>query len=162
NGGVDGIAAGNSVAVSPDGANVYVASLDSAVAVFSRAPDGVLSFEQVVRDGDTGIEGLDGARSVTVSPDGRHAYVGSILGGAIVAFARAPNGMLTLEQVVREGENGVQGIGGPIDISVSPNGANVYVGNDDGAVAVFAVTDVAAPIPADSFEPDDGVEQAAP
>mgnify|MGYP000524104389 CR=1 FL=1 len=52
-------------------------SLDrpDAVAVFSRDPaSGALAFVEVQRDGVGGVDGLDAAFSVTVSPDGNHLY----------------------------------------------------------------------------------------
>ena len=83
----------NSVTVSPDGDNVYVTSSSgivapadsNAVAVFDRAGDGTLTQKPGTAGciSDTGAgpcgdgTALDGANSVTVSPDGQNAYVTS-------------------------------------------------------------------------------------
>ena len=92
--------------MSPDGRNVYVASLyDHAVAIFSRnaSDNGKLSFIQVLKDGQNGVDGLDGARSVTVSPDGRNVYVASFGDDAVAIFSRnaSDNGKLSFIQVVK-------------------------------------------------------------
>ena len=93
-----------SVAVSPDGKNAYVASeAGDAVAVFDRAADGTLTqkpgpaacIAETAAGGCTDGAGLDGARSVTVSPDGKNAYVASDAGDAVAALDRAADGTLT-------------------------------------------------------------------
>ncbi len=68
----DGLLSASSVAVSPDGGYVYATGWsEDAVSVFQRdAVSGGLSFVQVIRDTTGGR--LDGARSVRVSPTGRH------------------------------------------------------------------------------------------
>lgn len=68
----DGLLSASSVAVSPDGGYVYATGWsEDAVSVFQRdAVSGGLSFVQVFRDTTGGR--LDGARSVRVSPTGRH------------------------------------------------------------------------------------------
>jgi hypothetical protein len=141
-GNVQGLDGPRAVTVSPDGGNVYVASSDfadgeHAVAVFSRSAASALGFEQVLREGEGDVEGLDGARSITVTPDGSHVYV--VADGAVVGFLRSTAGMLRFEEAVRNGEGGVRGLGGE-NLTVSPDGANVYVAGF-GGVVVFAVTD---------------------
>ena len=93
-----------SVAVSPDGRNVYVASLlSSAVAVFDRAADGALTQKPGSAGciSDSGAApcadgvGLGGARAVTISPDGASVYVAAEESGAIAVFDRAADGALT-------------------------------------------------------------------
>ena len=83
--GLDGV---SSMSVSPDGKHIYVAGQrDDAVAVFSR--DGVtggLTFVEVQKDGQNGVDGLDGAFSVTVSADGKHVYVAAHNDDAITYF----------------------------------------------------------------------------
>ncbi len=62
------------VTVSPDGSHVYATGYsDDAVAVFSRnSSTGALTFVEVLKDGTGGVDGLDAAYGVTVSPDGSH------------------------------------------------------------------------------------------
>lgn len=141
-----------SVAVSPDGQSAYVGSSD-AVAVFDRAPDGTLSQKPgtagCISDDGSGScrdgTGIDGRNSVTVSPDGRSAYVAS-LSDALAIFDRRPNGRL----VQKPGTAGcVSGTGagpcvdgtalnGARSVAVSPDGQSAYVASDlSNAIALF-------------------------
>jgi DNA-binding beta-propeller fold protein YncE len=142
----------SSVAVSPDGRNVYVASaMSDAVAVFARRPsDGELNQLQG-RHGcvsETGTEGcadgraLDRAASVAVSPDGKHVYVATRGGGAVAVFRRELRDPQTLWGrlvqlpgtagcVSETGSGGAcvdgRGLAGATSIAVSRDGKNVYV-----------------------------------
>jgi DNA-binding beta-propeller fold protein YncE len=100
---LDGPAA---VAVSPDGASVYVAAgADGAIAIFRRAADGSLTPQGCVGDAGTTTcgtgpddrqEGLDGVADLTVTPDGRHVFAVSPVEGTIVHLRRDPStGALT-------------------------------------------------------------------
>ena len=62
---------------------MYVAgSSDDAVVVFSRdLTTGALTYVETHLDGVSGVDGLNGARSVIVSADGSHVYVASNLCG---------------------------------------------------------------------------------
>ena len=141
-GGVTGLRVPTGVAVSPDGAHVYATSReDAAVVVFGRdAGTGMLAPVAVVRDGVGGVDGLDHASSVAVSPDGTSVYVTGAHDDAVAAFARDPGtGALGFLGVAREGVGGVTGIARPTAVVVSPDGASVYVaGGTDDAVAAFA------------------------
>ncbi len=92
--------------------------------------------------------GLDFALSVTVSPDGKNAYVASDTSSAVSVFDRnATTGVLTqksgLEACVSEtGTSGActdgVGLSGARVLAVSPDGKNVYVASYlNSAVAVF-------------------------
>jgi DNA-binding beta-propeller fold protein YncE len=146
-----GLDGANDVAVSPDGANVYVVSRNSdAIAIFDRAATGALT--QKAGAGGcisfTGADGcasgiaLNGPASVAVSPDGTSVYVGAATSNAVAIFDRAPSGTLTQ----KPGTAGC--IGGGIcqagrhtsgeDVAVSPDGKSVYVAGGGGhAVAVL-------------------------
>ena len=149
-----------SIAISPDGKNVYVGSRDAnAVAAFSRdATTGVLTqlngFAGCVSDDGTNGRcvdgtGLLGARGVTVSPDGQHVYVASEFNSSLAIFSRDPiTGALTqlsgTAGCIAETGDGVtcadgRGLVNPIHVEVSPDGNHVYVASRDSAsVVVFS------------------------
>ena len=146
-----------SVTVSPDGTSVYVAAvLGDAVAVFDRAADGTLTQKTglagcISEDGSGGDctdgKGLDGANSVTVSPDGKSVYVAALTSNAVAVFDRAADGALTQKTglagcISQTGSGGDCTLGralvGAISVTVSPDGKNVYAASSSSsAVAVF-------------------------
>src|SRR4030095_940449 len=140
-GGIHGLDGARSVAVSPDDKHVYVASVvDDAVAVLPRAAGtGALDFIEVHRNGVGGVEGLDGAFAITVSPDGTSIYVASIDGGSVASFHRdATTGALEFVEAEFDGIGGVDGLAGALAVAVSPDNANVYVASlIDDSVVVF-------------------------
>lgn len=141
--GVDGLASAWSVAVSPDGANVYATGMaDHAVAVFARdAASGRLAFVEALFDGAAGIDGLGGAWLVAVAPDGATLYVAGATDDAIAVFRRNANGTLTFVEAETDGVGEVDGLDGAGGVTPSPDGAHVYAtGLSDRAVAAFAVT----------------------
>ena len=147
---VDGTAldGARGVAISPDGASVYVAAFFSdAVAVFSRDPStGALtqlagSAGCISETGTTGAcadgTGLDGVRALAVTPDGTSVYGASELSGAVSVFRRdLTTGALTQPAgtvgcVSQSGTGGAcatgRAIGGAADVVVSGDGENIYV-----------------------------------
>ena len=136
---IDSLDGAYSVAVSPDGINFYVAGYyDDAVTVF-RWTAGALGYEGVVKDGQDDVDGLDGANSIAVSPDGNYVYVASREDDGIAIFWRNPSsGLLTYRGMVQDGVDGVDGLNGARSVVVDPNGSYVYaVGQWDDALAVF-------------------------
>ena len=140
-GGVDGLAGGLALAVTPDGAHVYAAGGDDdAVAIFARdAGTGALTYVGVVRDGVGGVADLRVPDALAISPDGAHVYATSREANALVVLARAPaTGSLTFVASLRDGVGGVDGIDRASAVAVSPDGAHVYAtGEHDDAVATF-------------------------
>ena len=70
----------------------------------TSSPGGITTTENVPgidyigiqKDGVGGVDGLDGAYSVTVSPDGNHVYAGGYTDDAIAVFSRkSSTGALT-------------------------------------------------------------------
>jgi len=157
-GGVNGLDAARGVAVSPDGTSVYVAgSGEDAIAVFERNElTGALSFVEFQQDGVGGVEGLDLDRSVTVSPDGRHVYATGQLDDAVAVFSRNPtSGALTFVEFQQDGASGVDGLAGAISVTVSPDGAHVYVASiTENAVVVFSRNQTSGALTFVEFEQD--------
>ncbi|HET7146163.1 MAG TPA: choice-of-anchor Q domain-containing protein, partial [Gaiellaceae bacterium] len=104
-----GLGFATSIAVSPDGKNVYVtAADDDTVMIFDRnAVDGTLTPAGCVQDAAarfdrgcaTRVHGMVNAYDVAVSPDGKNVYVAAGGGfpelGAVVELARAADGSLS-------------------------------------------------------------------
>jgi DNA-binding beta-propeller fold protein YncE len=137
-----------SVAVSPDGENVYVAAMgSSAVEVMARNPrTGALTQAGCVAarpiPGCATGRALGGVDVVAVSPDGESVYAGSFRSGAVVTFARDPrNGSLTQTGCVSGAVAGCApgtALGGVEGLAVSADGENVYAAAAiSGAVAVL-------------------------
>jgi sugar lactone lactonase YvrE len=144
----DGLEGANSVAVSPDGTSVYVASTqDDAIARFKRkTTNGKLTPKGCVGDAqnrpgnrvascDEIAEGLDGAWSVTVGPDGTSVYAAGFNDDTVVWLDRDPSdGSLTSKDCVEDvdSETAVcgqhtEGLTTADSVAVSPDGASVYV-----------------------------------
>ncbi len=146
------------IALSPDGYSVYVASSKSdAIAIFRRnAQSGALTQAKgaagcIAARGASGCAeavGLDGPNSVAVSADGKNVYATSRTANSITTFRRdGKTGALTqlpgnagcIAGVALPGCATGRALLGPDVVTISPNGANVYVGSFFGnEVAVFA------------------------
>jgi DNA-binding beta-propeller fold protein YncE len=133
----------NSVAVSPDGRNVYATARDSSTLLsFGRNPKtgalrpipGGTCTAGVPLPACTPATALIGPDVVAVSPDGRNVYAGAFFGSAVVAFSRDPSsGALTqlagtagcIAAATTGCATGV-GLGSIEGLAVSPDGASVY------------------------------------
>ncbi|MBS1879063.1 MAG: beta-propeller fold lactonase family protein [Actinobacteria bacterium] len=153
-----GLIGPNSVAVSPDGRNVYATA---------RGGDSVLSFQRNRKTGAlrqlppassgciSGLpvpscapgRALSGPDVVAVSPDGGNVYVGSFFGSAVASFARDPAGgaLTQLEgsagciALATGGCGTAIALGAVEGLEVSPDGSAVYAAAAaSGAVAVLA------------------------
>jgi len=129
------------VEVSPDGQHVYATSeADNSVVVFSRDQQtGALTYVETIRDDSNGVDGLDFAREVAISPDNQHVYV---LGGgddAVTVFRRdVTSGRLNFIEVHKDNQNGVDGLDFANSIAISPDGNFLYIGGrNDNGIAVF-------------------------
>jgi 6-phosphogluconolactonase (cycloisomerase 2 family) len=149
----------SSVTISPDGANVYVASeFSDSVTIFDRnTTTGALTQKAGTAGciSETGTAGactdgaaLDSAFSVTISPDGATAYVASIVSDAVAIFDRNPaTGALTQKAGTAGciSETGTAGactdgtaLDGAQSVEIAPDGANVYAASTQSdAVAIF-------------------------
>ncbi|MEX2188993.1 MAG: beta-propeller fold lactonase family protein [Pirellulales bacterium] len=139
--GVNGLNGARGVAISGDGRHVYVAGyFDDAVATFARnAITGELTLVEALLDNTSGVDGLDGATAVIVSPDDRHVYVAGYLDDAVAVFSRdALSGRLAYVGRMRDGVGGINGLDGAHGLAISPDGKHLYVaGATDNALAVF-------------------------
>ena len=142
--GVDGLRGASGVAISPDDSQVFVAGYyDNALVVFDRDANGDLSYRTTFKDDVDGIEGLNGAQIVMVSPEGSQVIVSSSFDDAITIFDRdSDTGDLSYLQVFTDGQDGIDGLDGALGIEMTADGSQVFVaGQRDSAVAVFAVDD---------------------
>jgi DNA-binding beta-propeller fold protein YncE len=156
----DGVVGADSMQVSSDNKNLYVASgVGSSVAVFKRSTKsgnitqlkgiaGCFTDHQRSLGRCTAAVQLDGPEGIAVSPDGNTVYVGAFFSSAVTVFDRTSfNGTLTQ----RAGVDGciinvaVAGCltGTALDsanaLAISPDGHSVYVGAfGSNAIASFA------------------------
>jgi 6-phosphogluconolactonase (cycloisomerase 2 family) len=88
-GGIRNYAGGNTLALTPDGRNLYAAATRSGtLACFARNDKtGQLMYQETLADG-AGQGELGGAAGVAVSPDGRHVYVTAEYDHALTVYRR--------------------------------------------------------------------------
>jgi fibronectin-binding autotransporter adhesin len=100
---------------------------------------GALAYDGMARDGVGSVDGLDGAYSVVISPDGRSAYAVGQNDDALTVFSRDTNtGALTRTAVFRDGVGGVNGFDGVRSVTVSADGKSVYALSEfDDTLTVF-------------------------
>lgn len=126
------------VAISPDDNHVYTADYDEdMIVVFSRnAATGRLTLVEQQQDGVNGVDGLDGAIAVIVSPDGKHVYAAGAQDNAVAVFSRnATTGALTFVERIEDASN----LAAVYAVAISPDGQNVYAGSLAGdKVVVFS------------------------
>ena len=146
-----------SVAVSPDGAHVYVTGrrFPSGVAVFNRAADGSLTQPAGTAGCVTHRGGFDCAAAralaspeeVAVSPDSRFVLIASMRSSAVVVLAQGSEGLSQAEGARgciangggTEGCARGRGLAGGVDLAVTRDGRNVYVASSIGdAIAILA------------------------
>ncbi len=158
-----GLDAAISVAVSPDGRSLYATGIhDDAIVRFDRdTATGALTPEDCVDDGRTGDDtcarsrnGLNGAHSVAITPDGRSVLVASTYDVAVLGFDRDPStGELAPEGCVNDNDTGddtcaarMDGLGGPTQVAITPDGRSAYAASVfDSAIATLELTAVAPP-----------------
>lgn len=110
-----------------------------AIAAAGPAAADVLNSQQTFMDGVAGVTGLQAVRQVAVSPDGKNVYTAGEGQSAITVWSRAHDGTLKEIQVLEDNVGGITGINFVDNLSISPDGKNVYAAATvDGAVVVFA------------------------
>jgi DNA-binding beta-propeller fold protein YncE len=141
-----------SVAVSPDGKSVYVASNDAVARLDLNPTTGAISQPAGTAGcvSETGSgpcadgHGLDDAISVAVSPDGKNVYVASVYSNAVARLDRNPTTGAISQPAGTAGcvsETGSgpcadgHGLEDAVSVAVSADGKSVYVASAyDGAV----------------------------
>jgi DNA-binding beta-propeller fold protein YncE len=135
------ITGANTLAVSPDGRSVYVASSPPDVIAHFVAPgaDGQIAYDDCMASRpfqtclDLPLAPLDGAYGVAVSPDGGSVYVASASGSLAHFFVSGPDGKLAYDRC--HADTAAQGcidllgtpLGGASEVAVGPDGSSVYV-----------------------------------
>jgi DNA-binding beta-propeller fold protein YncE len=141
-----GLNSGEAIAISPDAQGSYVletgspfpsSSANSEIVVLSRnASTGAVTQE----DTASGIPGLSDMWGITVSPNGKCVYATSRADNSL-GWLNFNSGVLSGGGVVSEGENGISGLADARQVTVSPDGKNLYVASpNDDAVAVFSLS----------------------
>jgi 6-phosphogluconolactonase (cycloisomerase 2 family) len=97
-----------------------------AIAAASTVGADVLVPQHLYMDGVDGVTGLAGVRQVIVSPDGKNVYTAGEGDSAITVWSRAHDGSLKEIQVLADGVGGITGINFVDNLSISPDGKNVY------------------------------------
>jgi 6-phosphogluconolactonase (cycloisomerase 2 family) len=142
---IAGLDGAEGVAVSPDGTCVYaVGYSDDSIVVFERNPTtGALTYLENHSDGDMSgvIDGLNGARSVVVTPDNQNGngfvFVAGDADDRIATFEQQP-GSCRLSYL---GANSHLDLNGPRDLALSPDGLDLLVaaGAGPGRLVTFAI-----------------------
>jgi DNA-binding beta-propeller fold protein YncE len=133
-----------SLAISPDGANLYAGNFNNdLVDVFSReAGTGKLTFtgcnghfaEEPAACSEPPKGVPEGPLQIAISPDGADLYVAS--DSSVSEFARGSSGALTFAGCIGQvlgvcGEtNPAEAVVFQVSLALSPNGANLYSGNE--------------------------------
>ncbi len=122
---VVGLGLVQSLAISPKGRHLYAASLsEDSLTLFERDTEsGALSYVQRYVDGVSGLEHLDGANNVVVSPDGENVMASARNDQAISVFQRDPfSGDLREIEVFEDGL-----LGQARRLVLAPDGSSLLV-----------------------------------
>ena len=146
----------------PGGEHTYIAARDlsgpgGVVALASAPGTGVHSFVEDVNDDNAGIFSLGSMQGVTISSDGRFLYVIGD-GEAVTVFSRdTSTGLLSLVEIIDNSAPGASNLIGPIALTLSPDGAHLYVSADDNPSLIIFERDAATGQLTFAFEmtPDD-------
>jgi 6-phosphogluconolactonase (cycloisomerase 2 family) len=152
--GVDGLGGARAVQLTPDGNLLLVTSADdNSLAIFNVDAEFEITFNRIFTK-NTNIDGLNGAASLVLSPDGRRAYVVSFYDSALVIFEQNEQGSYQFVQVIRDGlpyeevfseeysvnEKDKLGLLGAYDIAISNDNSQLYVASvASNAVSIFDI-----------------------
>ena len=138
--------------LSPDSANLYVATISDAVVVFARDKEsGKLAYVETIRNKDVAperdpnwIPALDYCVDVCVSPDGKQVYVACQEKGAIVVFQRDAAGQGKLKYLATLDAKTTPGcrLRGVSRLCTTRDGKFLLALSSEALVNVFRRTDV--------------------
>jgi len=121
---IQGLIGATDLALSPDGAQLYVAAATDAVSTLTWldvAPDGGLTYRFTYVD-----PSLEGASGVRVSDDGLHLYVSTQAASGWVVFDRFADGSLLLLEAQAGGFD-------PTGLAISPDDDVVFFADNEGS-----------------------------
>ncbi len=127
------------IATSADGKFLYVtATVSNTVSVYSIDQiTGRLTLVAVYRDGVNGVDGLLGASSLLLSPDGKHLYVSGQKEHSIAVFSvNQTTGTLTYLNKLTNNTGGITSLQGVRSLAINPDGKYLYAS----AISSNAVT----------------------
>ncbi|MBL8025222.1 MAG: beta-propeller fold lactonase family protein [Fibrobacteres bacterium] len=146
--GSNALSGAQSSCISPDGKNLYVASLyENSLTTFSRSiSTGELTYRNALRDGLNGIDGLDHAIFTTNSLDGEYVYAAASFsqtrgGDNSFSYFRtsSPFGELRYGAAFHDGIDSVHGTYNARSIAVTNNDKYIYVaGVNNRNIACFS------------------------
>lgn len=137
--GVDGLFGVNALSISMDGNFVFATGgYENAMAVFSRANDGTLSYQTKFEEGVNGVSGMTYPFKAVLSPDEKSIYVPAFGANEFAVFEMDNAGMVSFDHAEKPGNLGVDGLGGASAMAMSPTGNHIYVtGETDNAISIF-------------------------
>lgn len=140
--GIVGLNGPRELVLSPDGKNLYVVSeLDNSLVSFGRNPiSGLLSYQSTMTDGYLGVDGLLGARGITINKQGDKIYVAGYRDNSLVEFIRNTNtGSLSIAKILKNSVDNVKGIAGASTVALSSDEKIIFVtGFTYGTLALFS------------------------
>ena len=139
--GIDGLGGASGVAVSGNLLFVTAQFPDDALSVWQvNEAAGTLRRTALYRDGVGIIDGLDGAVNVAVSDDGKLLFVTARNDKALSVWrVNAGAGSLIQTDLQRDGERGIDGLGGAWNVAVSGNLLFVTSRSPDDVLSVWRV-----------------------
>lgn len=145
---VSGVAGLRDILVTPNvnaddrAAHVYTADFTgNRIGAFRREGQPPrFAFVEAEIDQQNGVDGMDGARAISVSADGEHVYVLAQESEAVSLFERdLLTSELTYVESVFQIDAGVDGLAEPKDMVLSGDGKHLYVAASDVATASVAL-----------------------
>ena len=116
---------------------VYLAA--SGGVLEAGSPDEVyLEFDSLLLDDAGGTEGLNGANSAVVSPDGRFVYLASFQDNSLIQYQRDPaSGLVTQENIRRAGLGEDGSLDGIFALQFGPGADHLYALTSNGRLLLF-------------------------